>query len=103
MKENQVNPEKDDFFELEISKEHNEIEEFLHSKDSSLTMLKSFPSIKEIFCQYNTVSPSSAPVERLFSRGSLVFGQKRLRLLDSNFEKHLMVNANQKIFLENKL
>ena len=67
------------------------------------TMLKSFSSIKEIFCQYNTVSPSSAPVERLFSRGSLVFGQKRLRLLDSNFEKHLMVNANRAVFLENKL
>ena len=50
LKENQVNPEQNDFFELEISKEHNEIEEFLHSKDSSLTMLKSFPSIKEIFC-----------------------------------------------------
>uniref|UniRef100_A0A8C1V5X7 HAT C-terminal dimerisation domain-containing protein n=1 Tax=Cyprinus carpio TaxID=7962 RepID=A0A8C1V5X7_CYPCA len=60
-------------------------------KDTVRAMLTSvlgrFPRIKVISLRYNTATPSSAPVERLFSQGNLVLTPRRNRLLDKRFER----------------
>lgn len=72
--------------------------DFLADTETDLCMLKRHPAIKEIFLKYNAGIPSSAPVERLFSFGSLVLTPRRCLLGDNNFENCLLLRANaQKI------
>uniref|UniRef100_A0A8C1VDV3 BED-type domain-containing protein n=1 Tax=Cyprinus carpio TaxID=7962 RepID=A0A8C1VDV3_CYPCA len=53
-----------------------------------------FSLIKKISLRYNAATPSSSPVERLFSLGKLVFSLKRNRLSDKRFEKLLLLLTN---------
>ena len=88
---------KSSFFELEDepSQEQDQVVQYLNSSETSLAMLSAFPTIKLLYRKYNCTLPSSAQVERLFSHGSLVYGQKRYSLVDSNFEKHLLLHVNE--------
>ena len=72
------------------------VAKYLSSFDKNLKSLKAFPEMQKVYRKMNTGMPSSASEERLFSQGSLVFGQKRQKLLDSNLEKHSILNANPK-------
>uniref|UniRef100_A0A8C6M409 BED-type domain-containing protein n=1 Tax=Nothobranchius furzeri TaxID=105023 RepID=A0A8C6M409_NOTFU len=88
-----------DFFTFEAEPEEEtysaekEVMDYLMS-GYDLQILHKFPSIKTIFLKYNAPTPSSAPVERLFSLGGLVLTPKRNRLSDKRFEKLLLMRYN---------
>lgn len=56
--------------------------------------LNHFPMIKKLSLKLNAATPSSAPVERLFSLGNLILSPKRNRLADHKFEKLLLLRYN---------
>ncbi|KAK3926635.1 Putative AC9 transposase [Frankliniella fusca] len=53
---------------------------------------------RKIFIKFNTCIPSSAPVERFFSRAKLVMVPGRNRLGDKNFESLVLLEANSSLF-----
>lgn len=59
---------------------------FLNSKNKDFNILNEFPAIKEVFFKYNTTIPSSAAVERLFSKAIQVLTPRRNRLSDDTFQ-----------------
>ena len=93
-----VNEGELDFFNFEAEPEEvysaeKEVMDYL-SASYDLQILHQFTNIKRIFMKYNTPTPSSAPVERLFSLGGLVLTPKRNRLSDKRFEKLLLMRYN---------
>uniref|UniRef100_A0A3P9IX79 HAT C-terminal dimerisation domain-containing protein n=1 Tax=Oryzias latipes TaxID=8090 RepID=A0A3P9IX79_ORYLA len=88
-----------EFFEFESEPEDcysadQEVMNYLSSGGFELDTLSNFPAVKKVFLKYNTPTPSSAPVERLFSLGGLVLTPRRNRLSDSRFEKLLLMRYN---------
>ena len=68
---------------------------YLNDTDSCLDMLSRYPTVKAAFIKYNTVLPSSAAVERLFSAASIILSKRRNRLSDDTFEKLLLLHQNR--------
>ncbi|XP_065126262.1 uncharacterized protein [Paramisgurnus dabryanus] len=89
-----------DFFSFEEDEEEtsssaeNQVADYIRSSAQNLNSLCEFSLIKKISLRYNAATPSSAPVERLFSLGKLVFSPKRNRLSDKRFEKLLLLRYN---------
>ncbi|KAK7149322.1 hypothetical protein R3I94_008836 [Phoxinus phoxinus] len=88
-----------DFFSFEEDEEHtslaeNQVADYIRSSAQNFNSLCGFSLIKKISLRYNAATPSSAPVERLFSLGKLVFSPKRNRLSDKRFEKLLLLRYN---------
>ncbi|GAA6109900.1 uncharacterized protein LOC107573587 [Tachysurus ichikawai] len=85
-----------DFFCFEeaddtFSTVETEVMTYLRTPKTGMEILKQFATIKEISLKKNAATPSRAPVERLFSLGSLVLSPKRNKLSDQRFERlHLM-------------
>ena len=94
----------DDFFSFEkelgggnesaATTVESEVTAYLHSA-VKMEDLHKFPRIKQISLRYNAPTPSSAPVERLFSLGSLILTPKRNRLGDGRFERLLLMRFNR--------
>lgn len=68
-----------------------EVADYLKS-GFQMDVLNKFPMIKKISLRFNTPTPSSAPVERLFSLGSLILTPKRLS--PARFEKLVLMRYN---------
>ena len=88
-----------DFFAFEEDEDtsslaENQVADYIRSSAQNLNSLCGFSLIKKISLRCNAATPSSAPVERLFSLGKLVFSPKRNRLSDRRFEKLLLLRYN---------
>ena len=91
--------EEDGFYCFAEEEDHtdtaeSQIVDYVKSMDKGMETLHRFPLIKQLSLKYNAATPSSAPVERLFSLGKLVFTPKRNRLSDKKFEKLLLLRYN---------
>ncbi len=53
-----------------------------------------YKRIQEVCLKYNTILPSSASSERLFSKGKHMFRRNRHSLKDDSFEMQLLLNVN---------
>ena len=71
-----------------------EILNYINSKNTNLDMLNNYPIIKMLFIKYNSILPSSAPVERMFSISTNINKPKRNKLNDTTFELLVLLKAN---------
>ena len=89
---------KNDFYEFdtgddEITADDVESEAVEYFKNAkTLECLSRYPKIKQLFLKYNVTIPSSAPVERLFSVGSLVQSSRRNIITDVIFKNSHLCN-----------
>uniref|UniRef100_A0A3P9CBE3 BED-type domain-containing protein n=1 Tax=Maylandia zebra TaxID=106582 RepID=A0A3P9CBE3_9CICH len=89
----------DEFFSFEENEDiyataEGEVAEYLKSGATGLDSLNHFPMIKKLSLKLNAATPSSAPVERLFSLGNLILTPKRNKLSDHKFGKLLLLRYN---------
>lgn len=71
-----------------------ELLKFLEDRRTQLDMLDDYKLIKKIFIKYNTILPSSAAVERLFSFATYINTPRRHALSDDLFEKLVVLKGN---------
>lgn len=64
------------------------------SKITTIPDLNNYPNIREVFRHYNTIIPSSAPVERVFSVAKHILRPERNKLKDELFEKLIILKSN---------
>ncbi|KAK7940294.1 hypothetical protein WMY93_003620 [Mugilogobius chulae] len=71
-----------------------EIKKYVEGTGKTLECLQDFPRVKQLFLKYNTMLPSTAPVQRLFSqKGNLVNCQRNV-LTDGYFERIQLLKYN---------
>lgn len=67
---------------------------YLSDKSKDLNTLDKYPIIKKMYIKYNTLLPSSAPIERIFSAGQQILTPRRNNLSDNNFECLMFLKHN---------
>ncbi len=90
----------DEFFPLRSEAQSTEcslLDMYKAQPLGNLSDLKKFPVLERLFRKYNTLLPSSAAVERVFSHGGDIFGKKRFSLSDDHFERKLLLKVNQSV------
>ena len=91
------NEEEEDFFAKKRKVQQTpekELERFMNDPSLEINCLHQYPLIKKVFIKYNTLFPSSASCERLFSHGKFIFRKNRHSLSDSRFEMQLLMHVN---------
>ena len=75
---------------------HQIIDLFLYKSDviKAVQDFDKNPPLKELHVKYNTLLPSSASVERLFSIAGNIFQKNRSKLTDMHFEQQLLSKMN---------
>ena len=68
--------------------------QYMEDQSRDLQSLKRYPVVMDMFLRYNTVIPSSAAVERLFSAGGQIMIPRRNGLSDGSVEKLLLLRQN---------
>ncbi|XP_065908790.1 zinc finger BED domain-containing protein 4-like [Dysidea avara] len=93
----QEKEKKKDFYEFDTDDETSvDVEATEYLRDAKkLECLQNYPTVKKVFLKYNTILPSSAPVERLFSSGALVLTPKQNQLTDVWFERLMVMRFNE--------
>lgn len=71
--------------------------DYLRNKNCDVSILNSYPEVRKMFVKYNAALPSSAVVERLFSKALIVYTPRRNQLLSQTFERILFVKHNKDI------
>ena len=73
-----------------------EILNYINSKHTNLDMLNNYHIIKMLFIKYNSILPSSAPVERIFCIATNINKPKcnKLNKNYTNFELLVLLKAN---------
>ncbi|XP_033827202.1 uncharacterized protein zgc:161969 [Periophthalmus magnuspinnatus] len=75
-----------------------EIKKYVEGTGKTLECLQDFPRVKQLFLKYNTMLPSTAPVQRLFSqKGNLVNCQRNV-LTDGYFERIQLLKYNGHLY-----
>ncbi len=72
-----------------------EVGRFFLDPSEGLQSILAYPRVKKVFTRYNTILPSSASSERLFSKAKLVLRRTRQRIGDDSFESQLLLSANK--------
>ena len=72
-----------------------EVANYLRDPREDIECIKIYPRLSVLFRELNTVLPSSAACERLFSKGKWLFRRNRHSLSDARFEQQLLLNANK--------
>ena len=80
--------------EADVNRSQLQCLQDFHNTDRSMSAIKPYQVIEEMFVKYNTLIPSSASVERLFSTGGLVFTKRWNGFSDTTFEKLLLLKKN---------
>ncbi len=89
--------EEDSFFPKRrrtCSTPEEELARYYSDPSNDLSSLSAYPLVKEVCQKYNTVFPSSASCERMFSHGKFLFRPNRLSLKDTNLEMQLLMHVN---------
>jgi len=102
---NTANDDVEDFFEFpnepETSGQNSsnmlelEVMQYCNDVSKDLSSLHKYPIIKRMFMFYNTLLPSSAPAERLFSYSGMILSPRRNCLSDETFEKLVFLKTNK--------